>query len=131
MKVYTPGTDPPQYEESGPRSRRKAWAEHIRWVKEQIESQPDKAGFLEMMLARQREDYEVGRFPWQHPLEGRPTDEEITKAIAECIAESERPRIGRDELWRLVQSRFPGEDIPRKLVAALMPKHGRGRPRKA
>ena len=115
-----------------PRTRREAWAQHVRRVRADIASEPHKAGHLEMMLARQREDCEAGRFPWgQYPLEDRPTDDEITTAMAECIAENGGRHIGRDELWTLVQDKFLSAEIPPKVVEGLMPKRRRGRPPKS
>jgi hypothetical protein len=114
-----------------PRTRREMWERHVRWVRLQTEAAPWKAALLEMMLERQRDACANGRFPFgQLPAEARPTDDEIRKAITECIAENGGRHIGRDELWRRVQHRFPWCQIPQKAVRQLMPKRDPGRPRK-
>jgi hypothetical protein len=128
MRIAIPGTDPVEFEEHGPRTRREAWQQHVEWVQRLIAAQPQLESFYERMLDEQHCDYISGSFPWQHPPEGRPSDAEVEEAIDRCIARNRGP-VDEDVLWRQVQRQFPGEDIPRKLFRSLVTgKRKRGRP---
>jgi hypothetical protein len=85
-----------------------------------------------MMVERERLDCEAGKFPWgNYSMGGRPSDDEIRAAIAECLEENGGRHLGELRLWRGVRDKFPGDDIPRKAVRDLMPKRTPGRPRKS
>jgi hypothetical protein len=119
------------FDPSVPRNRREAWQRHLSWIALEVKKHPEREAVYAMMLARQRDDYEAGRFPWgQYPEEGRPSDYKIRTAIGDCIKENDGRHIGEERLWRQVQDKFPGCDVPRKAVRELMPKVSRGRPRK-
>jgi hypothetical protein len=107
------------------------WTAHVAWIMAQPGGgRPVNVAHREMMLARQREDFDARRFPFTWDIPERtpaPGRDEVKAVIDTIIAENGGKPIGINKLGPLVRARLP--NAPHKHIEELRPQVTRkGRP---